>query len=230
MDLEEALQVQDVHGVAVRHLQQLAEGRVRVDLLLGVQAVLLHVLHDATGHVGAGHLRALRLAEEHAQVVRDLLGLGEHAGLLGQGVARLVQGRGPRAAAAAGLLDLASQALLQLLHVGQHGTQGVAELVHLTHLGVELGYQVHLLLAGGGAGHHGGSGYGYRGGHRGRARGGGLGAGRGRRGRGRRGGLLLGRHRGGNGGSGGLRGGSLLYGGSLGAHLILMAGQISVSF
>lgn len=119
MVLEVALEVEDSHLLGLRALEELAKRGIRVDVLLVVEAVLLDVVHDATGYVRAAHLRALRLAEEDTEVVRDLLRAREDRRLLGKRVTRLIQLRRLRAAAAAGLLDLAGKTLLELLHVGE---------------------------------------------------------------------------------------------------------------
>ena len=232
MVLEVALEVEDSHLLGLRALEELAKRGIRVDVLLVVEAVLLDVVHDATGYVRAAHLRALRLAEEDTEVVRDLLRAREDRRLLGKRVARLIQLRRLRAAAAAGLLDLAGKTLLELLHVGEDKAQRVAELVDLRHLGVELGDQVNLGLRLGGRGNsHRGyyrrrrGGHGYR-----RSRGlgdlGGLGRGGRHRGRHYRGDLLLL-------GSGRLlrrRRGRHLCGVLIGAHFILKSGFISEAF
>ena len=217
MHLEVALEVEDRHLLGLRGAEQLTKRGIRVDVLLVVELLLLDVGHDAARHIGAAHLGALGLAEEHAKVVRDLLGLGEDRLLLGKGVARLIHGRRPSAAAAAGLLELASQALLSLLHVGKHGRQRGAEVIDLRDVRGKLGDKVHLLLRGGGG--RGGRRHG--GGNR-RGRSGGGAGGLRATGRGHRG-------RGGGYGNGGNRGGGLLgdiRGLLVGAHLILVAGLV----
>ena len=77
MVLEVALKVEDSHLLGLRHLEELAKSSVRVDVLLVVEAVLLHVVHHATSHVRAADLGALGLAKECAERIRDLLGLRE---------------------------------------------------------------------------------------------------------------------------------------------------------
>ena len=143
--LQVALEVQDRHLLRLRALEELAEGGIRVDVLLVVELVRLDVVHDATSDIRAAHLSALRLAEEDTELVRDLLRLGEDRLLLGERVARLIQLRDLRAAAATRLLDLARQALLQLLHISQNHAERVAEVVDLRHLSVELSDEVDLL-------------------------------------------------------------------------------------
>jgi len=144
--LQEALQVEDGHLLSLTYVQKLTQSSVRQDVLLVVQAVLLHVVHYATGYIRAAHLSALGLAQEDAQGISNLLGLGEYTGLLGYRVASLVEQRCPRAAPATSLLNLACQALLQLLHVSQNSAQSVAELIYLGYLAVKLGYKVQLSL------------------------------------------------------------------------------------
>jgi len=146
VNLEVALEVEDGDLLRLRYGKKLAESGVREDVLLVVETVLLDVVHDATGDIRAAHLRALGLAKEDAERIRNLLGLREDRGLLGDRVTRLVKNGRPRAAAATSLLNLASKALLKLLHVGKDGAERVAELIHLGDLGVELSYKVELSL------------------------------------------------------------------------------------
>jgi hypothetical protein len=223
VNLEVALEVEDSHLLTIADLEKAAKRGIRVDVLLVVERVLLHVVHDATGHIGAAELRALGLAKEYAEVVRDLLGLRENGGLLGEGVARLVKLGRPRAATATSLLELTRKALLGLLHVGEHGAERLAEVINLRDVGGELGNEVHLLLSNRGGGNRGGNDSRNRGGRRSSA-GSRLAASGGRRGAG-------GSSRGGGGnyrlGSlrGLLSGGSLLLG-RIGAHFILVSGLI----
>jgi len=224
--LQVALEVQDRHLLRLRALEELAESGIRVDVLLVVELVRLDVVHDTTGDVRAAHLSALRLAEEDTELIRDLLRLGEDGLLLGKRVARLIKLRDLRAATTTRLLDLARQALLQLLHISQNHAERVAEVVDLRHLSVELGDEVDLLnrLRGN---RHGGGGNGGR-----RAR---------RNGDGRSGSLLALRRRGGGGNGRGHNGSDLLLLGSRRrllrrhgrhlsvlsrAHFILMSGFI----
>jgi len=146
VDLQEALEVEDGHLLRLRYDKELAERGVRQDVLLVVETVLLDVVHDATGDIRAAHLRALGLAKEDAERIRNLLGLGEDRGLLGKGVARLIQEGRTRTLAATSLLNLAGKALLQLLHVGKDRAERVAELIDLGDLSVELSNKVELGL------------------------------------------------------------------------------------
>jgi len=221
--LEVALEVEDGHLLGLGGAEKLAKRGIGVDVLLVVELLVLHVGHDATGDIRAAHLRALGLTEEDAEVIGNLLGLGEDGLLLGKGVARLIKGRGPSAAAATGLLELTPKALLSLLHVGKHKAERGAKLVHLRDVSGELGNKVHLLLAGSGNGgggrchHRGGNGGGRSGGCRG-----GLAARRGGNSR-----LRL------NGSGNSNRGGGLLGGSSLGGlrtHFILITGLVSWVF
>jgi len=104
--LEVRLEVEDIHLLGLRYTEQLAKSGIRVDVLLVVEALGLYVVHDATGYIRAGHQRALGLAEEYAKVVRDLRGLREDGGLLGELLAVSIKLGYPRAAAAAGTLEL----------------------------------------------------------------------------------------------------------------------------
>jgi len=216
--LEVALEEEDGHLLTSAHLEKAAKRGIRVDVLLVVERVLLHVVHDATGDIGAAELRALSLAKEYAEVVRDLLGLRENGGLLGHGVASLIHLGGASAAAATSLLELARKALLRLLHVSEHRAERLAEVINLRDGGSERGSKVHGLLRGGSR-NRGGSDSRNRGGRRSSA-GSRLAASGGRRGAGGSrggGGYRLGSLR------GLLSGGSLLLG-RIGAHFILVSG------
>lgn len=78
---QELLQVQDGQHVALIQGQQLAQRGIRLDGLLVHQVVVARILHHTLGHRRPAHLRVLGLAQERAQLSRDLHGLGEDAGL-----------------------------------------------------------------------------------------------------------------------------------------------------
>jgi hypothetical protein len=198
--LQEALQIQNLQLIRLLQRQQLAQGGIRLDVLLLHQTLVLGVLAHAGRHIRAGQLGALGHAQEGAQRIRDGHGLLEDGLLLGGTIRTL---SAASAAALLGALQLTGNLLLQLLQVGEHGTQSSAQRRHLLDGGVELGDDVHILL-----GVH------LRG-HRGRRRG--------RRGHG--GGRRGGDHRCRSSGRGGSLGG-LTTGGGLGgsggrAHLLL---------
>lgn len=204
------LEVQDRDLVVLRHRQQLAQSRIGLDLLLIHQVVGVGVGHDRLGHLRAADLRTLGLAQEGAQLVRDLHGLGEDAGLGLTGLGAV----GLALAAALGLLDHARGLLLDGLQGrgsrGEGRLQAAQLLVELSDGGSQRSADILL------SSRHGrsrGSGHGRGGGHRGR---------RGDlrlRGLGRLGLHLL---RGGGGGRGGRNGGD---GGSLGLAGLL-AGRL----
>ena len=116
------LQVQDRDLVILRDRQELAQGRIGLDLLLVHQVVGVRVGHHRLGDLRAADLRALGLAQEGAQLVRDLHGLGEDAGLGLTGLGAI----GLALAAALGLLDHARSLLLDRLQ--SRGRRGESRL------------------------------------------------------------------------------------------------------
>jgi hypothetical protein len=196
--LEEALEIEDLQlRVLLGNLEELAEVGIGVDDLLVHEALGLGVGADGGGHLAAAHESTLGLTEEDAELLANLDGLLEDALTLGLAII----GNLGALALLTGLLELTGNTLLQLLHVGEDGGEGLAEGAHLGDEGVELGHDVDLL---GNLG-NGGSGDGGRGSNRGGSNGGGDG-GRGSSNRGSDGG------RGSNGlllGGGGLTVGSL---------------------
>jgi len=83
MTFHPLLQIEVRDFVAILAAQQLLQGSVRQDdaLVLSVeQVVLFHVLVDVASDLRARHFSALGDAEECAQLIRDLGGLGETRG------------------------------------------------------------------------------------------------------------------------------------------------------
>ena len=105
------LQVQDGQHITLIQGQQLAQRGIRLDRLLVHQAVVPRILLHTLGHRRPAHLRVLRLAQERAQLSRDLHRLGEDAGL-GLGT---LHGLRLALAAAVGLLREAGRLLLNRL-------------------------------------------------------------------------------------------------------------------
>ena len=116
MRLEEALEVQDLELIRLLEREELAERRIGLDDLLDHERVVLGVGADTGRDLRAAEQSALGDAEERAERIRDLGGTGEDRLLLGLTLDR----RGLAAAAALlGLLELAGNLLLKLLHVGE---------------------------------------------------------------------------------------------------------------
>jgi hypothetical protein len=90
------LQVQNRQVVSLAQREQLAQRRIGLDGLLLHQVVGLSVGHDTLGDRRAADLSSLGVAQERAQLVRDLDRLGEDAGL---GLRTLDLGAGPLTAA-----------------------------------------------------------------------------------------------------------------------------------
>jgi len=185
-----ALEIEVGEHVRIRDAQQSLQLRIRLDGVLVLQVLLLHVGRNGLGDVGAALLRARGAAEERAQLIGERSGqledgrLTGHSGLTLNGLLLL-------ALALVGLLLQAGHALLQALQLGDKGANRLANRVglgqHGLHVVLDRGRGQITSLHGGGlnrGGHYGGSHYGggdYRGG---RLLGGKLGLGR--RGRGLR--------------------------------------------
>jgi len=120
-----ALEVEVREVVSIREAEQLLERGIRLDVVLVLQVLLLHVVVDLTRHVGAGDQRALRLAEEDAELLSDLRGDLEDGRTTRLGT--LLALRLDAAAALARILDLAVDALLQLLDLRDHRGDNLAE-------------------------------------------------------------------------------------------------------
>jgi hypothetical protein len=124
--VEVALEVEVGQRLALRGSEELLEGHVRLDVVLVLEALLLDVGRHRLGDVGAGHLRALGLGEERAEVIRETSGDLEdgEAGRLGHTI--LIKSRRGAALALAGILDLTSHALLELLELAVEARDGLA--------------------------------------------------------------------------------------------------------
>jgi len=123
--VEVALEVEVREVVRIREAEELLERGIRLDVVLVLEVLLLHVVVDLTRHVGAGDEGALRLAEEHAKLISDLRGDLEDRRTTGLGA--LLALRLDAAAALASILDLAVDTLLQLLDLSDHGGDNLAE-------------------------------------------------------------------------------------------------------
>ena len=108
MAAEELLEVQDRERVTLVERQELAECGIGLDRLLVHEVVGARIRHDALRDRRAADLRVLRLAEERRELVADLDGLREDAGLR----LRTLNGLRLALAAAIGLLDDAGRLLL----------------------------------------------------------------------------------------------------------------------
>ena len=127
--VEVALEVEIRERLTLADRQQLLERRVRLDVVLVLQALLLHVVVHRLRDLRAAHERRRRLAKEEAELVRDLRGALEDAGHARLGVRALL---GLNAALAlARILDLAVDTLLELLHLREHRGHRLAERVEV---------------------------------------------------------------------------------------------------
>ena len=143
---QEALQVEDGECITLIERQELAQSDVSLDRLLVHQVVGAGIGHHTLRHLRAAHLRILGHAEERAELIRDLHGLGEDA--VGRG--STLRGRGLALALTLSLLDHASRLLLNRLEGGSSGRDLGLELAEHRLQGVQgvrerLG-DIHLLL------------------------------------------------------------------------------------
>lgn len=125
MGVEVALEVEVREVVRIGEAEELLERGIRLDVVLVLEVLLLHVVIDLAGHVGAGDEGALGLAEEHAELISDLRGDLEDRGTAGLGA--LLALSLDAAATLARILDLAVDTLLQLLDLSDHGGDNLAE-------------------------------------------------------------------------------------------------------
>ena len=121
------LKVQDRQGIRLRQSQQFTQRGVGLDRLLIHQAVGLGIGHHTLRDRRAADLGILRLAQERAQLLRNLHGLREDAGL-GLSTRRL--GRGPLAAAIR-TLRKARRLLLDRLQRSQRRVSGRLQRIKL---------------------------------------------------------------------------------------------------
>jgi len=189
--IQELLEVEVGQLVRGGHAQQRAQLGIRVDVVLVLQVVLLHIGGHILGHIGAALLRAGRAAHECAQLRGNLHGNLEdrHASRLGGITLHLVLAL----ALVSHLLDLA-RLLLQTLGLSHklrhHLPQGEQARGQALHLGLQAQLGGLSGLSGLSGSHHGGGDRGR--GHSHRLGLGLLGLGGGHRGRGSHGGRLLG--------------------------------------
>ena len=116
---------------ALLHAQHLTHGSVRVDrvTLLGIlQLVAVHVGAEGASDISRGHLRALGLAQEAAQLVLQRHRGGKDGGalFLDHAIFALLLGA---TAAATSLLNLLGNTLLQLLQRLDGGNRLIAQLL-----------------------------------------------------------------------------------------------------
>ena len=136
MGVEVALEVEVREVVRIREAEELLERGIRLDVVLVLEVLLLHVVVDLAGHVGAGDQSALGLAEEDAELISDLGGDLEDGRTAGLGT--LLALSLDAAAALAGILDLAVDALLELLDLSDHGGDNLTETSEATENDLEV--------------------------------------------------------------------------------------------
>jgi len=136
--VEVALEVEVRQLLALRYTQQLLEGGIRLDVVLVLQVLLLDVVVDRLRDLRAGHQGTLGLAEERAELLRDLRGALEDGRCALDLNAVLI--RLNAALALTRILDLAVDTLLQALDLAEEGRN------RLTHRREVARYQLDILL------------------------------------------------------------------------------------
>ena len=154
MGVEVALEVEVGEVVSISEAEELLERGIRLDVVLVLQVLLLHVVVHALGHLRAAHQGAVGLAQELAELVRHLGGALKDA----QRTGRRTLGGGCAALALARILQLAVDTLLQLLHLAQHRRHRLAQGVQVASHGLQVLIQSRGGASGGGLSgrHHGG--------------------------------------------------------------------------
>ena len=125
MTVEVTLEVEVGELVRLRHLEELAEGGIRRDVVLVLEVLLLHIVVDLLRDVGAADQRARGVTEELVQLIRDLRGDLEDARATRLGT--LLALGTDATLAATGILDLAVDTLVQTLDLRDHGADRLAE-------------------------------------------------------------------------------------------------------
>ncbi len=145
MAVQVALQREVGQRLTLRDRQQLLQRRVRVDVVLVTQVLLLDVVIHAPSNLAAAHQSTSGLAQELAQLIRDLHRALEDAGLAGLRLATL-RGRSAAALALAGILDLTVHTLLQALNLAQQSRDSLLQSVQVARDNLDV-----LIQSGGGA-------------------------------------------------------------------------------
>ena len=123
------LEVEIRERLTLADREELLERGIGRDGVLVLEALLLHVAVDRLRDLRARHERRRRLAEEEAQLVRDLRGALEDREGAGLGLLTLRKRR--TALALASILDLAVDTLVELLDLGEHRRDRLLERVEV---------------------------------------------------------------------------------------------------
>ena len=125
MAVEVALEVEVREKVALRDGEELLERSIRLDVVLVLEVVLLHVVVDTLRHLGTAHERTLGLDEEGAELIGHLDGALEDGGRTGLCIRALL--RLNTALALAGVLDLAVDTAIEALDLAEERRGHLAE-------------------------------------------------------------------------------------------------------
>ena len=134
--VEVALEVEVRERLTLADGEELLERGIGLDVVLVLEALLLHVVVHRLRDLRARHERAVGLAKELAQLIRHLRGDLKDARLARGGIHALLHLGA--ALALARILDLAVHALLKLLHLREHGRDRLTERVEVARHGLEV--------------------------------------------------------------------------------------------
>ena len=127
--VEVLLEVEVRERRAILNREELLERRIRLDVVLVLEVLLLHVVVDRLRDLRAGEERVLGLAEEREELLRDLRRALEDRENTGLRLRALDRHRTPLALA--GILDLAVDTLVELLDLRKHGRDRLLERVEV---------------------------------------------------------------------------------------------------
>ena len=125
MLVEVALEVEVGELLALRDAEELLERGIRLDVVLVLEVLLLDVVVDRLGDLRAAHERALALAEEVAELLRNLSGALEDGG--GTLDLNTVLIGLDATLALASILNLAVHALLKTLNLAEESGDRLAD-------------------------------------------------------------------------------------------------------
>lgn len=127
--VEVLLEVEVREGLTLANREELLERGIGLDVVLVLEALLLHVAVDRLRDLRARHERRNGLAKEEAELIRNLRGALEDRGDTGLDLLTLRRRR--TALALAGILNLAVDTLVELLDLGEHRRDRLLERVEV---------------------------------------------------------------------------------------------------
>jgi hypothetical protein len=124
--VEVLLEIEVRELLSLRDLEELAERSVRSDVVLVLEVLFLDVVVELLGHIGARDEGARGVAEEAAELIRNLGGDFEDGGAALDGLTIGIF-RASTALTTTSILDFTVHALIKALDLGNHGRDGLTE-------------------------------------------------------------------------------------------------------